>query len=135
MKEKEKVLPYILVHAQPMYRGTRWSFMESGLGAGVLAMESGSDIPGECQLFNLHVDERYRRCNIGYALIQKAIEVAKFNNFDRVSLGVEMENYGTWLTDWYERMGFKDCGTATLDEFDNPHEGRYMVLELNDNNK
>ena len=70
---------------------------------GRIKLEWYSDDVESGYITALYVDKDYRKIGIGGELLKYAEDVAKFKGVDELYLKVED---GTWMKDWYERLGY-----------------------------
>jgi len=90
------------------------------------AMYSGYGIadPGECALYGMWVDPRFRRIGVGQALVQAVVARARAEGKRRVVLYVVAGNTGARLL--YEREGFVATGRSVA----HPHDDQLSEDEL-----
>lgn len=70
----------------------------------------------------LYVDERFRNCGIGTAILNRLIDEARIRGFSKIHLGTDKDH----LKEWYSRLGWRPIGKA----FDEEHEYQVFVYTL-----
>jgi ribosomal protein S18 acetylase RimI-like enzyme len=84
----------------------------------------GKTDPGDCALYGMWVDPRFRRAGVGRALIGAVIEQARAAGRQRVVLDVVDDNYAARTL--YERAGF----VATGRRVPYPHDDQLTEVEM-----
>jgi ribosomal protein S18 acetylase RimI-like enzyme len=84
----------------------------------------GTTDPGDCALYGMWVDPRYRRGGVGRALVRAVVEHAQAEGRRRVVLDVVADNNGARTL--YEREGFVATGRSTP----YPHDDQLTEVEM-----
>ena len=86
--------------------------------------DSGTAIPGDCALYGMWVDPRFRRAGVGRALVGAVLEQARAAGKRRVVLGVVADNDAARTL--YARAGFVATGPSDP----GPHDGKMTAVEM-----
>lgn len=111
--EKEALpLPLLLeadpsIHRIQEYLGTAWCFSAELNDSVVGACVAGMIEPDTAEVYNLCVDQRYRRQGIGTELLNFSLNWLRQAGVLRVELGTG--TFGPQI-DFYRRIGFEVCG-------------------------
>jgi len=100
------------------------AMMGTAPAGSVVYSEFGTTDPGDCALFGMWVDPRFRAAGVGRALVDAVIAQARAAGKRRVVLHVVSDN--TPAAGLYERAGFVPTG-RTLPY---PHDDQVVELEL-----
>jgi ribosomal protein S18 acetylase RimI-like enzyme len=84
----------------------------------------GQSDPGDCALFGMWVDPRFRGAGVGRALVDAVVAQARVAHKRRVVLHVVSRN--TSATDLYERAGFLPTGRTVP----YPHDDQVVEVEM-----
>jgi ribosomal protein S18 acetylase RimI-like enzyme len=84
----------------------------------------GATEPGDCSLFGMWVDPRFRRAGVGRALVDAVLAQARAAGKARVVLHVVADNFGARRL--YERAGFFAAGRSVP----YPHDDRLTEVEM-----
>jgi ribosomal protein S18 acetylase RimI-like enzyme len=86
--------------------------------------DSRTAFPGDCALYGMWVEPRFRRAGVGQALIGAVLDQARAAGKRRVVLGVVADNDAARTL--YARAGFVDTGRGDT----GPHDDQMTEMEL-----
>ena len=82
--------------------------------------KQASRYPGTAYIWNLWVDEPYRRQSLGQRLLTEALQIASQSGYHTAELDWDGRDSPTWVLMWYERQGFR------IEKFGNS----YVLLKM-----
>lgn len=77
---------------------------------GVVCVDYRGANKKEATIWNLCVDERFRKHGFGHALLEEALRDVESYRCESVTLEWKAVDTDGWVLDWYKRKGFKVVG-------------------------
>lgn len=113
---------------EALAKGIRYFLLESeGVPCGCVALEQAG--PEVCYLERLAVLPARQRLGYGRALVDQALDEARFSGARQVEIGIIAKQVE--LRDWYRKIGFREQRTANFPHL--PFEVLFMSKTLDPN--